>query len=177
MISENLTSNQIISTLRNKTVIWFAWRYENVKANTDVFPEYTVREGGDAPFCTIAVTPNKTSTIMIHSLSSDADGGGLNSADSFTVKIAYRTTANPNTDTKHTMFVLNLADYTRYGYTAASGITGGLYTFPIEKSFKLSNIPNYKNIRVFSITIRPQDSYTKGNECNMHICYKQNLLE
>ena len=175
MISEDLTSNQIISTLRNKTVIWFAWRYERVLKNTDVFPEYVVRSNGYMPFCTLAVTPNETSTITIHSISSDSDGGGLNSTDSFTVKLAYRTKTNPNTDAKHTMFALNLSDYTRYGHTAS--VTGGLYTFPIEKSFKLSNIANYKDIRVFSITIRPQDSYTKGNECKMHICYTQNLLE
>ena len=70
------------------------------------------------------------------------------------------------------MFSVDLSTCTRYKIIDGQGVK---YVFPINLSWPLSNITNYKNIRVFSIYIAQSKGKNKGNETSVVVNYSQDI--
>jgi len=107
-------------------------------------------------------------------LTSDNDGGGLNSNDSIEFKLQYTLSDDANNPKTYSMFLVDLKDYPNYKLW--SGTTSDFaHVFPLYKSFKLSKIPDYKKIRIFNISMRQTKGTEKGNECNLMVNYTHDL--
>jgi len=107
-------------------------------------------------------------------LTSDSDGGGLNSNDSIEFKLQYTLSDDVNNSKTYPMFSVDLKDYQHYKLW--SGFTGDVaHVFPLNKSFKLSKIPDYKKIRIFNISMQQTKGTEKGNECNLMVNYTHDL--
>jgi len=101
-------------------------------------------------------------------LTSDEDGGGLNANDSIEFKLQYALSDDVNNSKTYPMFSIDLKDYPHYKLWSNNGGQVAL-VFLLNKSFKLLNIPNYKKIRIFNISMQQTKGTEKGNECNLMV--------
>jgi len=170
MIAEELNYNQITSKIIDRVDVWRFWFYEDVRNSIRYPKSYST---GDAVSCCIFAYPNETSVITIETLTSDNDGGGLNSNDSIEFKLQYTQSDDVNNSKTYPMFSVDLKDYPNYKLW--SGTTEDVHVFPLYKSFKLSKIPDYKKIRIFNISMRQTKGTEKGNECNLMVNYTHDL--
>ena len=169
MIAEDLTSEQIIEKNIKRINIYRDWNYKLLPNLTYFKPAEII--GGSSCIYTI---PNETSSILIKTLTSD-DGHSrtsrLTSDDIMDFGIQY-TTATSNDRTIHIMFSVDLSTCTKYKIIDDQGVK---YVFPINLSWPLSNITNYKNIRVFSICIRQSKGKNKGYVIKVIVNYTQDI--
>ena len=171
MIAEDLNIEQITDILDHD--MRFNWRYERPGSAAYAFPEVTTRGSGDLPFCILAIAPNESSTITIHSLTSDDDSNSrLVRDDALSIAVAYWTEKNSEERfIERHLFDIKPFDYPKYKFTTN---TGDVTTFLINKSYKLSDHSriSYKDIRVFTITMKVKTGFKDGNELNMTVSYK-----
>ena len=170
MLAEELNHNQITTKIIDRIDVWRAWFYLNLSKTTVRYPR-SYYNGDTVSSCFHSSLPNETSEITIETLTSDNDGGGLTSNDSIEFKLQYTLSDDVNNPKTYKMFTVDLADYTKYRIRDAD--TSWVYIFPLKKVFKLSNIPDYKKIRVFNISMQQTKGTEKGNECNLMINYTQ----
>ena len=171
MIAEDLTSEQIIEKNIKRINIYRDWYYKAIPNSPYVRPPEII----SGPSC-IYTIPNETSSILIKTLTSDDDGHSrrisrLTSDDTVDFAIQYSTTTS-NDSTIHIMFSVDLSTCTKYKIIDGQGVK---YVFPINLSWPLSNITNYKNIRVFYICIRQSKGKNKGNEISVIVNYTQDI--
>jgi len=171
MLAEELNYNQITTKIINRIDVWRTWFYLQLSKTTAKYPR-SYSDGDTVSCCFHTALPNETSVITIHTLTSDDDGGGLTSNDSIEFKLQYTLSDDVNNPKTRPLFTVDLKDYPHYKLW--SGSYGEVaHVFPLNKSFKLSNIPDYKKIRVFNISMRQTKGTEKGNECNLMINYTQ----
>jgi len=171
MIAEELNYDQITSKIIDRVDVWRFWFYEDVRNSIRYPKSYSP---GDAVSCCIFAYPNETSVITIETLTSDNDGGGLNSNDSIEFKLQYTLSDDVNNPKTYPMFSVDLKNYPQYKLWSGNG--GDIaHVFPLYKSFKLSKIPDYKKIRIFNISMRQTKGIEKGNECNLMVNYTHDL--
>ena len=169
MIAEDLTSEQIIEKNKKRVYIRQDWNYGGLSAKQERFPNNYVNS--HTMSCCLLVYPNETSEIIIQSLTSDDTSNGLTDKDSISFSIQYTTTTSTHPLKKY-LFDVNLKDYPKYLFWDGQGI---IYIFPINKSYKLSNINNYKDIRIFNIFIKQSKETEKGNEVSVVVNYTQDI--
>jgi len=170
MIAEELNYNQITSKIIDRVNVWRFWFYDDLRNSIRYPKSYSP---GDTVSCCIFAYPNETSVITIETLTSDSDGGGLNSNDSIEFKLQYTLSDDVNNPKTYPMFSVDLKDYPKYKLW--SGNIQAAIVFPLYKSFKLSKIPDYKKIRIFNISMRETKGTEKGNECNLMVNYTHDL--
>jgi len=171
MIAEELNYDQITTKIIDRVDVWRFWFYEDVRNSIRYPKSYST---GDAVSCCFFAYPNETSVITIETLTSDSDGGGLNSNDSIEFKLQYTLSDDVNNPKTYPMFSVDLKNYPHYKIW--SGNVGDIaHVFPLYKSFKLSKIPDYKKIRIFNISMRQTKGTEKGNECNLMVNYTHDL--
>src|SRR6056300_53272 len=171
MLAEELNFDQIRTKIIDRVDVWRDWFYLQLSKTTAKYPR-SYSNGDTASCCFHTALPNETSEITIHTLTSDNDGSGLTSNDSIEFKLQYTLSDDVNNPKTRPLFTVDLKDYPHYKLW--SGSYGEVaHVFPLNKSFKLSNIPNYKKIRVFNISMRQTKGTEKGNECNLMVNYTQ----
>jgi len=169
MIAEDyFTSDEIMEKIKKRVHIRQDWCYGSISLKQARYPNNY--SNSHTMSCCLLVYPNETSEIMIQSLTSDNTGGGLNNKDRISFSIQYTTTTSSKPSKEH-LFDVDLKDYPKYLFWDGQGIK---HIFPINKSYKLSNINNYKDIRIFNIFILQSWGDEKGNECSLLINYTQN---
>jgi len=122
----------------------------------------------------IYTIPNETSVITIQTLTTDDDGHSnsrLVPNDSILFGIQYTTTSN-NTTNKNVVYV-NLNTKKRYKINDGQGVR---YVYVINFGYYLSNISNYKDIRVFTVWIAQTGGINKGNETSVMVNYTQDIF-
>jgi len=127
MIAEELNYNQITSKIIDRVDVWRFWFYDDLRNSIRYPKSYSA---GDAVSCCIFAYPNETSVITIQTLTSDSDGGGLNSNDSIEFKLQYTLSDDANNPKTYLMFSVDLKDYPYY--KIRSGIYGDVArVFPL----------------------------------------------
>jgi len=171
MIAEELNYNQITTKIIDRVDVWRDWFYDDLRNSIRYPKSYSA---GDTVSCCFFAYPNETSVITIETLTSDDDGGGLNSNDSIEFKLQYTLSDDVNNPKTYPMFSVDLKDYPKYILPYAH-VGYKSFIFPLYKSFKLSKIPDYKKIRIFNISMRQTKGTEKGNECNLMVNYTHDL--
>jgi len=140
MLVENEYCWQTIRKNTKRINIWRDWHFKGIQSNVNYFyPEFYTS-------C-IYTIPNETSVITIQTLTSDNDGFGLNSDDCITFRIRCALTAGTGYYTLNKVYLKNKK---RYKIIDGEGVN---YVFLINFGYYLSNIPNYKDIRVLTLCI------------------------
>jgi len=163
MLAENEYGWQTIRKNTKRIDIWRDWQFKTMRSGSGWFyPEFYTS-------C-IYTIPNETSVITIQTLTSDNDGFGLNYDDCIIFKIRCALTAGAN---YYTLINVYLKNKKRYKIIDGEGVK---YVFLINFGYYLSNIPNYKDIRAFTLMINQTCGINKGNETSVMVNYTQDIF-
>jgi len=164
MLAENEYGWQTIRKNTKRIDIWRDWNYKEIKKGYMINPNIIEN-------CSCIYTiPNETSVITIQTLTID-DDGGLVPNDSILFGIKYTTTSNKDIDTGMVNVKLNTKK--RYKINDGQGVK---IVYIINFGYYLSNISNYKDIRVFSVWISQTGGIVKGNETSVMVNYTQDIF-
>ena len=172
MLAENEYAWQIIEKNTTKRInIYRDWEYKTLHSSSTsagTHPDIIYTSG-----C-IYTVPNETSVITIQTLTTDDDGHSsrLVPNDTIAFGIQYTTTTSNGSYIK-TITRDKLNNYNRYKIIDGQTVK---YVYVINFSYYLSNISNYKNIRVFSIYMNQAGGVIKGNETSLIVNYTQDIL-
>jgi len=167
MLAENEYAWQIIEKNTTKRInIYRDWHYANIGAMNQ-WPDIIKYSS-----C-IYTIPNETSVITIQTLTTDVDGhtSRLVPNDNISYVLQYTTTSNE----KQKITIDGDALHNNKRYKIIDGQTVK-YVYDISFSYHLSNISNYKYIRVFSIGLLQTYGPAKGNEVSLLVNYTQDIL-
>jgi len=167
MLAENEYGWQTIRNNTKRINIWRDWNYKGI-GNIYVNPNNL-----ESSSC-IYTIPNETSVITIQTLTTDDDGHSnsrLVSNDGIAFGIRYTTISNVNYTKQIDIDYLN--NNNRYKIIDGQGVK---YVFEINTGYYLSNLPNYKDIRVFWLIIGQVSGVVKGNETSVLINYTQDIF-
>jgi len=170
MLAENEYGWQTIRKNTKRINIWRDWHY---KAIGTPYTYRTYPNIIESSSC-IYTIPNETSVITIQTLTTDDDGHSnsrLVSNDSINFGIQYTTRSNDNYTKKIVTDYLN--NNNRYKIIDGQGVK---YVYEINFGYYLSNIPNYKDIRVFCVWIGQDGGIVKGNETSVMVNYTQDIF-
>jgi len=171
MLSENEYGWQTIRKNTKRINIWRDWHY---KAIGTPYTYRTYPNIIESSSC-IYTIPNETSVITIQTLTTDDDGHSnsrLVPNDSIVFGIQYTTTTS-NGSANIQMDIVKLNTKKRYKINDGQGVR---YVYVINIGFYLSNISNYKDIRVFSVWIGQVGGIIKGNETSVLVNYTQDIF-
>jgi len=169
MLAENEYGWQTIRKNMKRINIWRDWQCKRILSGAQTFPNII-----ESSSC-IYTIPNETSVITIQTLTTDDDGHSnsrLVPNDSIAFEIQYTTTTS-NGSTSMQMVNVNLNTKKRYKINDGQGVR---YVYVINIGFYLSNISNYKDIRVFSVWIVQTGGINKGNETSVLVNYTQDIF-
>jgi len=169
MLAENEYGWQTIRKNTKRINIWRDFQCKGIVSGYRLFPNII-----ESSSC-IYTIPNETSVITIQTLTTDDDGHSnsrLVPNDGIVFGIQYTTTtsngsANIQIDTDY------LNNNNRYKIIDGQGVK---YVYEINTGYYLSNIPNYKDIRVFSVWIAQGSGIVKGNETSVLVNYTQDIF-
>jgi len=170
MLAENEYAWQIIEKNTTKRInIYRDWHYKTIESSTTGTQPDIIKYSG----C-IYTVPNETSVITIQTLTTDDDGHSsrLVPNDTIAFVIQYTTTTSNGSYTKE-ITRDKLSNNNRYKIIDGQTVK---YVYVINFSYHLSNISNYKNIRVFSIYMNQAGGVIKGNETSLIVNYTQDIL-
>jgi len=165
MLAENEYGWQTIRKNTKRINIWRDWHYKGIRKGYLKNPNII-----ESSSC-IYTIPNETSVFTIQTLTTDDDDGGLVPNDTIVFGIQYTTRSNDNY-TKQIDFDY-LINNNRYKIIDGQGVK---YVYEINTGYYLSNIPNYKDIRVFCIWISQTGGIGKGNETSVLVNYTQDIF-
>jgi len=168
MLSENEYGWQTIRKNTKRINIWRDFQYKGIVSGYIISPNIIEN-------CSCIYTiPNETSVITIQTLTTDDDGHSnsrLVPNDSILFGMEYTTTSNSTTDKQMVNVKLNTKK--RYKINDGQGVR---YVYVINFGFYLSNISNYKDIRVFTVWISQSGDIVKGNETSVMVNYTQYIF-
>jgi len=164
MLAENEYGWQTIRKNTKRIYIWRDWHYKRILKGIIKSPNII-----ETSSC-IYTIPNETSVITIQTLTID-DDGGLVPNDAVIFGIQYTTRSNDNYTKQIDLDYLN--NNNRYKIIDGQGVR---YVYEINTGYYLSNIPNYKDIRVFSVCIAQTGGINKGNETSVLVNYTQDIF-
>jgi len=162
MLSENEYGWQTIRKNTKRIDIWRDWHYKGISSKYRTNPDII-----NTSSC-IYTIPNETSVITIQTLTID-DDGGLVPKNTIVFGIEYTTSNGSRTSKQIDWHYLN----NRYKIIDGQGEK---YVYEINFGYYLSNIPNYKDIRIFSIWIAQGTGIVKGNETSVLVNYTQDIF-
>jgi len=168
MLAENEYGWQ---TIRKNTKRINIWRDFHFKGIGNFFINPNVIESSSC----IYTIPNETSVITIQTLTTDDDGhpnSRLVPNDGIIFGIEYTTTTS-NGSYKKQIDTDYLNNNNRYKIIDGQGVK---YVYEINTGYYLSNIPNYKDIRIFSLCIAQIQGVVKGNETSVLVNYTQDIF-
>jgi len=169
MLAENEYGWQTIRKNTKRIDIWRDFQYKGILSGTQTFPN--VIENSSC----IYTIPNESSVITIQTLTTDDDGHSnsrLVPNDGIVFGIQYTTTTS-NGSTSIQIDTDYLNNNNRYKIIDGQGVK---YVYEINTGYYLSNIPNYKDIRVFSVWIGQIQGVVKGNETSVLVNYTQDIF-
>jgi len=164
MLAENEYGWQTIRKNTKRINIWRDWNYKGISNKNITNPNLTKSSS-----C-IYTIPNETSVITIKTLT--IDEGGLVSNDAVIFGIQYTTRSNDNYTKQIDWYYLK--NNKRYKIIDGQGVR---YVYEINTGYYLSNIPNYKDIRVFTVWIAQGSGIVKGNETSVFVNYTQDIYD
>jgi len=166
MLAENEYGWQTIRKNTKRINIWRDFHFKEVLKD-----KWATNSNNLETSSCIYTIPNETSVITIQTLTID-DDGGLVPNDVIAYGIQYTTTTS-NGSTQIQLGAYRLYKKNRYKIIDGEGVK---YVYEINTGYYLSNIPNYKDIRVFSVWIAQTGGINKGNETSMMINYTQDIF-
>jgi len=163
MLVENEYAWQTIKKNTKRINIWRDWNYKGI-SNKYITNPNLIKSSS----C-IYTIPNETSVITIKTLT--IDDGGLVPNDAVIFGIQYTTRSNDNYTKQIDWHYLKINK--RYKIIDGQGVR---YVYEINTGYYLSNIPNYKDIRVFTVWIAQGSGIVKGNETSVFVNYTQDIF-
>jgi len=164
MLAENEYGWQTIRKNTKRIDIWRDWQFKRIGKGYMANPNLI-----ESSSC-IYTIPNETSVITIQTLTID-DDGGLVPNDAVVFGIQYTTRSNHNYTKQIDLHYLNKNK--RYKIIDGQGVR---YVYEINTGYYLSNIPNYKDIRVFCVWMAQRTGIAKGNETSVLVNYTQDIF-
>jgi len=166
MLTENEYGWQTIRKNTKRLNIWRDLHYEGIG-------DFYVHPNLIKSSSCIYTIPNESSVITIQTLTTD-DGHSYNrlvSNDGVIFAIQYTTRSNDNYTKQIYLDYLN--NNNRYKIIDGQGVKN---VFEINTGYYLSNIPNYKDIRVFTVWLAQGRGIIKQNEASVMVNYTQDIF-
>ena len=136
--------------------------------NSFQYPAHPSSGDSEAP---MFLQPNHTSKISIIGLTSDLDGGGLDTTDGLEINIQY--TMIDGSINQKTILQMDLSDTSKFKKLVIQDGQSTKHNYSIFHDFYLNTITNYQNIRLLFVGIKQYKGNVHGNETTLIVSYEQ----
>lgn len=153
--------------IHNRLSFFRIWHYRGLTSSFQ-YPSHPTSGDSESP---MFLSPNSTSKLTIVGLTSDLDGGGLDSADGLEFNIQY--VLADGTNHQKTILQMDLSNTLRYPKLAIQDGQGTKHNYAIFHNFYINAITNYQDIRLIFIGIRQYKGVVHGNETTIVVGYSQ----